>query len=142
MRRDTIPARASGSLSNTHAGPRPTPYKRTTRFRYGGYAVPHTEWRTHGRVIRYSLLICSTQKTARQDRTGMEKDILKRASASRPSANWNEDDFDVLADGVVVGRIFKADAAPTRTPWMWTICLITAGRLTATSRRARLQWLH
>jgi hypothetical protein len=39
----------------------------------------------------------------------MEKDylILKRASASRPSGNWNEDDFDVLASGEVVGRIFK-----------------------------------
>jgi hypothetical protein len=31
--------------------------------------------------------------------------ILKRASASRPSRDWNDDDFDVLADGVVVGRI-------------------------------------
>jgi hypothetical protein len=38
--------------------------------------------------------------------------ILKRASASRPSGEWNEDDFDVLADGAVVGRIFKANAAP------------------------------
>jgi hypothetical protein len=42
----------------------------------------------------------------------MEKDylILKRASASRPSGEWKDDDFDVLADGVVVGRIFKANA--------------------------------
>jgi hypothetical protein len=40
--------------------------------------------------------------------------ILKRASASRPSGQWNDDDFDVLADGVVVGRIFKANAAPVR----------------------------
>lgn len=39
--------------------------------------------------------------------------ILKRASASRPSGEWNDDDFDVLADGIVVGRIFKANAAPT-----------------------------
>ena len=46
-------------------------------------------------------------------RTSMEKDylILKRASASRPSGEWNDDDFDVLADGAVVGRIFKANAA-------------------------------
>jgi hypothetical protein len=29
--------------------------------------------------------------------------ILKRASASRPSGEWNDDDFDVLADGVVAG---------------------------------------
>jgi hypothetical protein len=47
--------------------------------------------------------------------------ILKRASASRPSGEWNEDDFDVLADGGVVGRIFKANAAPVGTPWMWTL---------------------
>ena len=35
----------------------------------------------------------------------MDKDylVLKRASASRPSGEWNDDDFDVLADGVVVG---------------------------------------
>jgi hypothetical protein len=31
--------------------------------------------------------------------------MLKRASASRPSGQWNDDDFDVLADGIVVGRI-------------------------------------
>jgi hypothetical protein len=40
----------------------------------------------------------------------MEKDylVLKRASASRPSGEWNDDDFDVLADGIVVGCIFKS----------------------------------
>jgi hypothetical protein len=32
--------------------------------------------------------------------------ILKCASASRPSGEWNDDDFDVLADGVAVDRIF------------------------------------
>jgi hypothetical protein len=34
----------------------------------------------------------------------MEKDylVLKRASASRTSGKWSEDDFDVLAEGVVV----------------------------------------
>jgi Rap1a immunity proteins len=36
----------------------------------------------------------------------MEKSglILKRASASRSSGEWSDDDFDVLADGAVVGR--------------------------------------
>ena len=38
--------------------------------------------------------------------------ILTLASASRPSGEWNDDDFDVLADGTVVGRIFKANEAP------------------------------
>jgi hypothetical protein len=27
----------------------------------------------------------------------------------------------VLADSVVVGRIFKANAAPVGSPWMWTL---------------------
>jgi hypothetical protein len=53
----------------------------------------------------------------------MEKDylILKRASASRPSGEWNDDDYDVLADSEVVGRIMKVHAAPVGTPWMWTL---------------------
>lgn len=53
----------------------------------------------------------------------MDKDylIVKRASASRPSGEWNDDDYDLLADGVVVGRIFKANASPVGTPWMWTL---------------------
>jgi len=53
----------------------------------------------------------------------MEKDylILKRASVSRPSGQWNDDDFDVLADRIVVGLIFQAKAAPVGSPWMWTL---------------------
>jgi hypothetical protein len=47
--------------------------------------------------------------------------LLKRASASRPSGEWNEDDYDVLEDGAVVGRIFKVHAAPVDSPWMWTL---------------------
>jgi hypothetical protein len=35
-----------------------------------------------------------------------------RAAASRPSGQWKDDDFDVLADGAVVGRIFNAAASP------------------------------
>ena len=52
----------------------------------------------------------------------MEKDylILKRASASRPSGVWKDDDFDVLAHGAVVGRIFNSAASPVGSPWMWT----------------------
>ena len=38
--------------------------------------------------------------------------VLKRASASRPSGEWNDDDYDVLADATVVGRIMKVHAAP------------------------------
>jgi hypothetical protein len=47
--------------------------------------------------------------------------ILKRASASRPSGEWSEDDYDVLADGAVVGGIMKAVASPVGATWMWTL---------------------
>jgi hypothetical protein len=51
----------------------------------------------------------------------MEKDylILKRASASCPSGEWNDDDYDVLCNGVVVGRIMRV--SPIGTAWMWTL---------------------
>jgi hypothetical protein len=38
------------------------------------------------------------------------------------SFDWG-DDYDVLADGEVVGRIFKVNAAPVGNPWMWTLAL-------------------
>jgi len=34
--------------------------------------------------------------------------FLKRAKSSRSSGQWKDDDYDVIADGVVVGRIFNA----------------------------------
>jgi hypothetical protein len=53
----------------------------------------------------------------------MEKDylVLKRASASRPPGEWDDDDYDVLAEGVVIGSIRKAAAAPAGQPWLWTL---------------------
>ncbi|TMJ88291.1 MAG: hypothetical protein E6G76_10770 [Alphaproteobacteria bacterium] len=48
---------------------------------------------------------------------GQDVLILKRASASRSSGQWSDDDFDVVA----VGRIFKAAAAPIGSPWLWTL---------------------
>jgi hypothetical protein len=50
----------------------------------------------------------------------MSRFILKGASASRSSGQWSDDDYDVLENGVVVGRIFHLDAvAPEGRPWMW-----------------------
>jgi hypothetical protein len=40
--------------------------------------------------------------------------ILRRAPIG-----WNQDDYDVLEDGVIVGRIFKVPIAPKDQPWMW-----------------------
>src|SRR6516165_4578621 len=53
--------------------------------------------------------------------------ILKRASASRPSGEWNDDDYDVLADGAVVGRIMKAAAVPVGMSWMWALAGVPTG---------------
>jgi hypothetical protein len=65
--------------------------------------------------------------------------ILKRASASR-----SDDNYDVLADGVLVGRIFKVRLGG-RTPWMWTPAEGQHDDRTPTHgmrRHARLRWLH
>jgi hypothetical protein len=40
-------------------------------------------------------------------KTSMTDLILKRASASRSSGEWNDHDFDVLADGAIVDGIMK-----------------------------------
>jgi hypothetical protein len=46
------------------------------------------------------------------NRVKMPALILKRAATSRPSGTWYDDDFDVLCNGEIVGRIMKAGAAP------------------------------
>jgi hypothetical protein len=61
-------------------------------------------------AIRYGVAnLFGSEKDRRVDKDYL---ILKRSSASRPSGEWNEDDYDVLAEGEVVGRIFKANTAP------------------------------
>jgi hypothetical protein len=53
----------------------------------------------------------------------MDKDYLtlKRTSASRPSGEWSDDDYDVVCEGAVVGRIMKAAAAPVGPAVLWTL---------------------
>jgi hypothetical protein len=47
--------------------------------------------------------------------------LLRRVSKSRAGAD-GPDDYDVAGpDGLVVGRIFKANTSPVGTPWMWTL---------------------
>jgi hypothetical protein len=61
------------------------------------------------------------RKTMAMIEAGQDVLILKRASASRSSGEWSDDDYDVLAEGAVVGRIFKVNAVPVGSPWMWTL---------------------
>jgi hypothetical protein len=83
--------------------------------------------RSSGRLAAQTSASAVQLHAARRSRSNsrspeMSSLILKRASANRSSGGeWNDDDFDVLADGVVVGRIFKANASPVGSPWMWTL---------------------
>ena len=46
--------------------------------------------------------------------------ILMRASVTRSSGQWSDDDYDVLENGKVVGRIFFLDAVgPQGRTWRW-----------------------
>jgi hypothetical protein len=58
--------------------------------------------------------------------------ILKRASTSRPSGDWSDDDYDVLCESAVLGRSFKSAAAPVGTPWFWTLAYAHLGGRTPT----------
>ena len=52
--------------------------------------------------------------------------ILKRAKFSRPSGQWQDEDYDVIADGEVVGRILE-EGSPFDPPdlrWTWSITSI------------------
>jgi hypothetical protein len=39
--------------------------------------------------------------------------ILKRGNTSRPSGQWKDEDYDVLADGKVVGRVQGSRFGPS-----------------------------
>jgi hypothetical protein len=39
----------------------------------------------------------------------------------KQSGRRREDHYDVVADGVVIGRIMFFSATPGGSPWMWTI---------------------
>jgi hypothetical protein len=44
---------------------------------------------------------------------------LKRAQGSISLGDYRGEDYDVLAEGVVVGRIFKSLLAPANAQWFW-----------------------
>src|SRR5947208_6836984 len=113
MRRDTRRAGVSGSLSNKHAGPRRNSIQTTFYI-----------WRLRC-PCRNGLYSCRWERISNpnpkfRERAPMEKDYLtlKRASASRPSGEWSDDDFDVLScdfyegssTGAYLPRSFRASS--------------------------------
>ena len=71
--------------------------------------------------------------------------ILKRAATSRPSGEWNDDDYDVLADGAVVGRIMHVGAgapehAPVANTRLYAATKIANRRTSFTSVSANKGW--
>jgi hypothetical protein len=71
--------------------------------------------------------------------------ILKRAKLSRSSGQWQDEDYDVLADGKVVGRIYDDGSfgTPPELRWFWSLMVTpaTLGGRTAPLRRAKRRWL-
>jgi hypothetical protein len=53
--------------------------------------------------------------------SAFEKAMTSGLILRRGPIGWNEDDLDVVAAGVVVGRIFVTVIAPEGRPWMWMI---------------------
>ena len=46
--------------------------------------------------------------------------ILKLAAALRRLWRWRDDHYDVVENGVMVGRILRSPSAPKHRPSMWT----------------------
>ena len=65
-----------------------------------------------------TTLTMRTRDCARKKLTTM---ILKRAAASRSSGEWSDDDYGVLAEAVIDGRIVKSAAIPVDAPGRWTL---------------------
>jgi hypothetical protein len=45
--------------------------------------------------------------------------IPKRAKFSRPSGQWSDEDYDVLAEGKVIGRIYEQGGVGTPPELRW-----------------------
>jgi hypothetical protein len=76
---------------------------------------------------------------------------LKRANTSRSSGQWQHEDYDVLADGKVVGRIYEDASAstPPELRWFWSVSMWpatpgltngTAATLDEAKARFRAAW--
>jgi hypothetical protein len=68
----------------------------------------------------------------------MTRLVLKRAKLSRSSGTWQDEDYDVLADGKVVGRIYEDASAstPPELRWFWSVTEIVPTNANRTNGQA------
>jgi hypothetical protein len=54
--------------------------------------------------------------------------VLKRGKFSRPSGHWQDEDYDVIADGKVIGRIQEEGSrfGPPELQWGWSLFIVPA----------------
>jgi len=55
--------------------------------------------------------------------------VLRRASVSRSPGRWKHEDYDVRANGKIVGRIYESTSAstPPELRWFWSITATVRG---------------
>jgi hypothetical protein len=46
--------------------------------------------------------------------------ILRRANVSRPSGQWQDEDYDVFDGEREIGRIYRVTDLP-ESPWLWGV---------------------
>jgi hypothetical protein len=49
----------------------------------------------------------------------VKQEAMTELALKRAPIGSNSEDYDVLEDGVVIGRIFLSPGAPEDRPWMW-----------------------
>src|SRR5262245_10050219 len=70
-----------------------------------------------GQPSRLVLMSRSSKSFSHGSQLGTSVDDT--ADLKRGPIGWNQDDFDALENGVIVGRIFKVPIAPQDRTWMW-----------------------
>jgi hypothetical protein len=69
--------------------------------------------------------------------------LILKPTGSHYGREWSGDDFVVLLDREVVGRIMLHPQAPKEQPWFWTITSLECRRqftIAATQQRANKRW--